>query len=124
MIDSFKLWLLNRAEERHGLLREATRRRQCRQDLAQQIKENAETGKIAAIESGMDCDGSRYYGHRHLIPATVQAWDALRYRLAASCDGWFRLEIASPSEEIEHSSRDLALEAFEDGHPHHLTEGF
>jgi hypothetical protein len=124
MTDSFKLWVLNRVEDRRGLLREATWRRQSRQRLAQQIAENAESGQIAAIESGMDCDGSRYYGHRHLIPATLQAWDALSYRLAASCDGWFRLEIARPSEQVEYSSRDLALEAFEDGHPHHLTEGF
>ena len=124
MIDSFRLWLLNRAEQHHGLLSNATWRRESRQRLARQISEHAEHGLIAAIESGMDCDGTRYDGHRHLIPATVQAWDALQYKIAARCDGWFRLAIAKPSELVEYSSRDLCLEAFENGHAHHITEGF
>ncbi len=89
-----------------------------RQGLLRQLRELAEGGQIAVIESGRDCDGVRYWGRRHLIEATVQAVDALHDRLANWADGPFSLALARPSEPVEYGSRDLAAEAFENGHPH------
>ena len=121
MNDSLKLWLLNQIEKHHGRLSQATFYRQRRQGIAQQIAEHAEAGQIAVIESGRDCDGVCYSGYRHIIPASVQALDALANRLAKSADGFISLTIARPSEDIEYTSRDLTLEAFENGHPHCLV---
>lgn len=98
----------------------ARNHRQRRQALAQRIKECAQFGRVAVIESGRDCDGTQYSGYRHLIPATLHAYDALRDHLAKWADGAFHLEIARPSEHVEYTARDLALEAFENGHPHSL----
>lgn len=122
MNDSLKLWLLNQIEKHHGRLSQATFYRQRRQGIARQIAEHAEAGQIAVIESGRDCDGVRYSGYSHIIPANIAALDALSDRIAEWSDGVFSLTIAKPSEEIEYTSRDLTLEAFENGHPHYLTE--
>ena len=114
------LRFLDQLEQMGGRLREATARRMHRQDLHRVIAECAEDGKVAVIESGMDCDCVQYSGHRHLIDANVKAYDALRRSIAESADGRIYLDIARPSEDVEQSSRDLALEAFEDGHPYSI----
>ena len=114
------LWFLNRLENMGGALRRATERRMKRQSLHRIIAECAEGGKVAVIESGRDCDGVQYSGRRYLIDANVHAYDALRYDIAKWADGPCYLDIARPSEVVEYSSRDLALEAFEDGHPYSL----
>jgi hypothetical protein len=114
------LWVLNHIEEVGRALDTATDRRMRRQALIRTIAECAEDGKVAVIESGMDCDGSEYRGFRRLIDANVKAFDALHSRIAKSADGWFTLTVERPSTDVEYSSRDLALEAFEDGHPYSL----
>lgn len=117
------LWFLNNMESISRSLYWATDRRIRRQSLIRAIAQHAEGGKVAVIESGMDCDGSQYSGYRHLIDANVRAFDSLRRRLGESADGPFYLDIAAPSEDVEYSSRDLALEAFENGHPYSLRSG-
>jgi len=114
------LKFLDQLERMGGQLRKATDRRMRRQSLIRAIAECAEDGKVAVIESGMDCDCTRYSGHRHLIDANVKAYDALRNHIAEWADGVFYLDIARPSEDVEQSSRDLALEAFEDGRPYSI----
>jgi hypothetical protein len=78
-------------------------------------------GKIGIIRSGMDCDCTKYH-HEEVIPMrnSVQAlkrWDDHRQEWL---DGPESVQFVRP-DQIDRSndySRDLALEAYEDGHPH------
>lgn len=116
--ESRALWFLNRLEEWHGHLAEATDRRIARQSLLRRIANLAVDGKVAVWESGRDCDCASYSGYRCLIDANVKAFDELYQHTAEWADGPFHLWVESPEREPEHHSRDLALEAFEDGHSH------
>jgi hypothetical protein len=93
-----------------------------RQRRAARIASLAEGGRVCVVSSGMDCDGSAWSGRVYDLPASVFEVERFLERQYEWADGPMRLELASPSEceEIEYESRDLALEAFEDGHPHCL----
>lgn len=86
----------------------------------------AEGGKVCAIESGRDCDGVQYDGRVHTIDASIKAWRELEDRIGQWADGPFRLSVAAPSTAalVRYSSRDLVMEAFEDGHPHVIHSTF
>lgn len=101
-------------------------RRMARLSLAQLIAACNEGGKVLVVESGRDCDGSEYSGRVHTIDATVAAFDWLDARLGDWSDGPYYLSVARPSERdsISSTSRDLALEAFEDGHAHVIYSRF
>lgn len=78
-------------------------------------------GKIGIIRSGMDCDCTKYHHEETLtIANSVQAlkrWDDVRQEWL---DGPESVHFVRP-DQIDRSndySRDLALEAYEDGHPH------
>ena len=116
--ESRALWFLNRLEERHGLLAQATEARVARQSLIRRIAELQVGGQVAVWESGRDCDSVRYSGFKCLIPATVAEFDALYEHEHQWADGPFCLWVESPLLERQRCSRDLALEAFEDGHSH------
>jgi len=109
--------------ERHQfVLAELSEARQARAGLIARIASCAEGGVIAVVESGRDCDGCAYTGHVSTIPATVAAFDAHYDHVAQWADGpfWFAVEKPSEARGIKATSRDLALEAFEDGHSHCL----
>jgi hypothetical protein len=93
-----------------------------RQQLALDIAAKAEDGMVLVVESGRDCDGVQYWGRTSTIPAAVMSFIALETHTAKWADGPFRLDIERPSMEkgIDAGSRDLGMEAFEDGHPHVL----
>lgn len=84
-----------------------------------------EYGKIAIVESGMDCDGVQYDGHVHLVEATKEAIAKEIDRILDYADGpaYFDLERPSIAHNIEYRSRDRILEAFEDGHAHSISFG-
>lgn len=92
--------------------------------LLTRIETCAEDGKVALVESGRDCDGVRYTGRVRLIEATPRAYWAEYEQVADWADGPFSFAIVRPSEAtgIEYQSRDLTLEAFEDGHAHCLHD--
>lgn len=76
-------------------------------------------GYVALVRSGMDCDGTQYGNDVVYVPATVK--DVLE-RIdsdLAYADGPMHHTIAHPSiaRDLHSYSRDLALEAFENGHP-------
>lgn len=100
-----------------GKYREAAQRRMA---FHQEIREKAEDGVIAMVWSGMDCDCVRYSGDVRLVPANWREIDAAandKYEWAdGPCD--FYLERPSVAKQLEYASKDLVLEAFEDGHPH------
>ena len=89
-----------------------------RRHLAAVIAKDAEDGEVAIIESGMDCDGVKYWGRACVVPASVMAVLLWEKRTEEWADGPFYWHIERPSAEVESGSRDLGMEAFEDGHPH------
>lgn len=95
-----------------------------RATLAQQIAAHkSPDGMLYLEESGMDCDCVRYSGRIHCIPATLQAYKKLEDDTYKWSDGPFNLRLVTQAEaeSAQYQSRDLALEAFENGHPHHIT---
>jgi len=88
--------------------------------LHARIAQCAHAGRLLVVESGRDCDGVQYTGRRHEIDATVKAYYELGNQIAEWADGPFSLAIVPYDTEVEYTSRDLALEAFENGHAHCL----
>jgi len=87
-----------------------------------QLRACEELGQVIVIEGGRDCDGVQYSGRKHLIPATIAAYEDLYDSTAKWADGPFHFHVMKPSEamDVHYASRDLTLEAFEDGHQHCL----
>lgn len=81
------------------------------------LEELAQDGLVGFATDSMDCDCVRMSACR-AIPAS---WYGLQARIEALYEGaegptsWWLCE---PPARPEYSSRDLALEAFENGHPH------
>lgn len=91
-----------------------------RADLAARVATLAEEGEVAIVFGGMDCDCARWDDRVATVPAlpvAVVQWID-RYHEGAEGPQWTRLERPSVARDLRSSSRDLALEAFEDGHPH------
>ena len=78
------------------------------------------TGMMWVTESGMDCDCTQYSGHMHKCEATYRAFCKLYDDTNEWADGPFSLYPVTEAEkkEISPTSRDLAMEAHEDGHAH------
>lgn len=78
-------------------------------------------GRIGFITDGMDCDCTKYHHERVIeLPNSVQALKRYVDRHIEWLDGPESQRFVRP-DQIDRSadySRDLALEAFEDGHPH------
>ncbi len=130
--ESRRLWALDAIERNHGLLAKATQRRVNRQNWLAQIREFAEplvadpgywgdlapgTPVVALICSSRDCDMCEGTTRR-LVEAKVSAVERAMDRDFEWAEGPVRHWIQRPSDAFEAESRDRALEAFEDGHPH------
>ena len=91
-----------------------------REKLAFKIEENAQEEMVAIVYGGRDCDMSQWDNRVSYVPATVthvEKW-VDDYMEGAEGPQWWHIEKPSSAKELESSSRDLALEAHEDGHPH------
>ncbi|MDR3502945.1 MAG: hypothetical protein P4L79_10205 [Legionella sp.] len=90
--------------------------------LANKIKECEENGKVAILTSGMDCDGVRYSGQKSFVDAYLTVVEQEIDEANKWADGPIHMSIVKPSEarKVAYESRDLGMEAFEDGHPHVL----
>jgi hypothetical protein len=87
--------------------------------LAARIALCAVDGKIWVAESGRDCDCVSYSRPAYQIEATSKAYWKEYTKIADWADGPFSLTIYEADRRpTEYHSRDLALEAFEDGHQH------
>jgi hypothetical protein len=86
------------------------------------IPQLAEGGFIAIVEDGRDCDCVQYTGRVHVVAANKEAIEAQADSIAEWADGPFELRLERPSvaSKINPTSRDLAMEAYEDGHPHYI----
>lgn len=87
---------------------------------AQQIAKVAVNGKVAVVFAGMDCDGVQYSGTRYVVPATLTHVDHCVEMYNRWADGPYSYRLASPTEKVTYTSRDLGMEAHENGHPHVL----
>lgn len=78
------------------------------------------TNQMWVTESGMDCDSVRYSGSMHKCEATIVAFYKLWDDIHEWADGPLSLYPVTEKEreDIRPQSRDLAMEAYEDGHPH------
>lgn len=86
------------------------------------LKAVAENGEVAIVASGRDCDGVQYGGDVTILPADVRAVEDHIAKRLAWADGPMSFQLMKPSEarDLEAWSRDLALEAYENGHQHVL----
>lgn len=78
-------------------------------------------GKIGVVVSGMDCDCSAYSRQYTVaMPNSVQAIKRWFYDHCDALDGPETQRFVRPDQvdKTQNWSRDLALEAFEEGHPH------
>ena len=85
-----------------------------------EINAHAVNGMVGIAGAGMDCDCSKWSGPCGIYPATYyeveRALDHIYEGLDGPADFW--LVTPEVAESTPHQSRDLALEAFEDGHAH------
>ena len=90
------------------------------------IRTLEEGGRVAVVESGRDCDGVEYWGHVHIIEATIRDFEELYDQTEQYADGPFYFTLMRPSEarEVKAESRDRGMEAFEDGHAHCIFSSF
>jgi len=89
-----------------------------RERIAASIARMSIDGRIGVVESGMDCDCVRYCHGRIHSGLTAIRFQRLRDDTYAWADGPCCVSLCEPDQMPESYSRDLALEAFEDGHPH------
>lgn len=87
------------------------------------LRKCVEGGKLGVVRSGMDCDHSAYRREYAIeAPRGVKEWLRDEAKHQYWLDGPEATTLCRPSE-IDSSrnwSRDLAAEAFENGHPHYI----
>jgi hypothetical protein len=104
-------------------VQDAQRARQHRAKFLRDVRELAERGKLAIVSGGRDCDCAEWRDAVSIVPATVAAVDAWVESFYSNAEGpqWHYIARPSVARKLKRSSRDLALEAFENGHPHYIT---
>jgi len=108
-----RIWKPLHRHDRRDLL-------QVKAERIAEINANAIGGRVGIAGAGMDCDCSKWSGPCGVVPATYYAVDRALDRIYEGLDGPANFWLIPPdeAEEMPYQSRDLALEAFEDGHPH------
>ena len=93
--------------------------------MAEHIRGCSEDGRIAIVTAGMDCDGSAWANRVSLVDAVPRKVEHYLERYYAEAEGPQSHELARPSQvaDLHAVHRDLAMEAYEDGHPHSLHYG-
>jgi hypothetical protein len=88
--------------------------------LVDKIASLAEDGKVAVVYNERDCDMVQSNGNVEILPASAVAFIRWLDKKLEWAEGPVNWELYSPSETvgIEQTTRDLVMEAFEDGHPH------
>ena len=95
-----------------------------RADIAARINAVAERGTFGLVVRGRDCDGTAYhYEYLQDVPRSIFAFHHQEMEAARFLDGPCSTSYVRP-DTIENGlniTRDLALEAFENGHPQLLA---
>ena len=89
-----------------------------RQRLYDHIDRKTVDGKISLNQSGMDCDCSKFTGGSIEFTTPRRKIERTIDQIYNDAEGPQSVWIDYPSRKQTNTSRDLALEAFEDGHPH------
>jgi len=90
-----------------------------RHQLASCLREATWGGVVACHVSGTDCDGGRYhYSTNRRVGSVMAEWMDAEQQYAHA-DGMMQIWYTKPCKPVRYS-RDLGLEAWEDGHPHVL----
>ncbi len=94
-----------------------------RADIAATLKEFADAdGYVGIVESGRDCDCVQYcHGARRKFVGAFQ-FEKERQDILYWADGPAYVTLCRVDELPKSYSRDLALEAYEDGHAHSVSE--
>lgn len=91
-----------------------------RVDLQNLIDSCTVDGRIGKVVSGMDCDCVQYCHGREIDAPRAIKWQAEVNSEYEWADGPMSVSICRPDELPENYSRDLAMEAYENGHPHSI----
>jgi hypothetical protein len=89
-----------------------------------QIDYATENGKVGIVVAGRDCDCTQYEHHRIVdAPRSIVKWCNEHERHLEYLDGPETTTFCKPStiQDGYSMQRDLALEAFENGHPHFIS---
>lgn len=112
----------------HRLLKTACNNRPAdelakRVELQKLISAKSERGQVVILESGMDCDCVAFSNRKYKVNALPIAVRSEMDRIYGNAEGPCHLSIVSPSEAkaLSYVSRDLALEAYENGHPSRVS---
>lgn len=94
-----------------------------RLNLCKLISANSEHGQVVILESGMDCDCVAFSNRKYKVDALPIAVRVLMDRIYGDAEGPCYLSIVSPSaaKRLDYGSRDLGMEAYEDGHPGNVS---
>lgn len=109
-------WLCRKNGERGSIRDESYLAERGR--IAASIARMSIDGRIGVVESGMDCDCVQYCHGRIHSGLTAIQFQRLRDETYEWADGPCCVSLCEPDQMPESYSRDLAFEAFEDGHPH------
>jgi hypothetical protein len=90
--------------------------------LAEHVASVAVDGMVSFNESGMDCDCVRGESSRTIPVSPLRAIEARIDDIYEWAEGPTSVWIDTPENGIESSSRDLIMEAHENGHPHFVSE--
>lgn len=109
-----------RKPKRVGLNQKITQRG----EYARQIEFYRVGDKVWAQTGGRDCDMCKSTTAPFLTEANAFQWERLIDRLWESAEGpvWYWLMSAADAAEASGSFEDLALQAYEDGHPHYVID--
>lgn len=104
-------------ERHHGVVERLTQARCQRVGVRQQIEMLAEGGKVGVIVWSRDCD--HVCGEsKYVIDATLKAYDAFVERQLDGAEGPMSFRLCRASQPFKGWSRDMVLEAHENGHAH------
>ena len=94
-----------------------------RLDLQKLISANSENGQVVILESGMDCDCVAFSNQKYKVAALPIAVRTEMDRIYGNAEGPCHLSITSPSaaKAMDYRSRDLGMEAYENGHPSRVS---
>ena len=91
-----------------------------KENIVSHIKSKTENGKVAVVWSGVDADCVSWGNRVDIVSSSYVQIEKMLNDVYEGSEGSidFYYEKPSIAEKLTETSRDLAMEAFEEGHPH------
>tara|TARA_B100000287_G_scaffold394359_1_gene408337 strand:+ start:1271 stop:1738 length:468 start_codon:yes stop_codon:yes gene_type:complete len=91
-----------------------------KENIISHIKSKTENGKVAVVWSGVDADCVSWGNRVDIVSSSYLQIEKMLNDVYEGSEGSidFYYEKPSIAEKLTETSRDLAMEAFEEGHPH------